>query len=69
MPCSALQPLSNPSRPQMTLLSCLLAGCLQLGKYTAKSVYLYQAKSPDIKILGRHDWTRTNDPYHVKVVL
>lgn len=18
---------------------------------------------------GRHDWTRTNDPYHVKVVL
>ena len=19
--------------------------------------------------LGRHDWTRTNDPYHVKVVL
>ena len=20
-------------------------------------------------ILGRHDWTRTNDPYHVKVVL
>ena len=21
------------------------------------------------KINGRHDWTRTNDPYHVKVVL
>jgi hypothetical protein len=19
--------------------------------------------------IGRHDWTRTNDPYHVKVVL
>ncbi len=19
--------------------------------------------------VGRHDWTRTNDPYHVKVVL
>ncbi len=21
------------------------------------------------KNFGRHDWTRTNDPYHVKVVL
>ncbi len=21
------------------------------------------------RILGRRDWTRTNDPYHVKVVL
>ena len=21
------------------------------------------------KDVGRHDWTRTNDPYHVKVVL
>jgi hypothetical protein len=20
-------------------------------------------------MFGRHDWTRTNDPYHVKVVL
>ena len=23
----------------------------------------------NIKNIGRHDWTRTNDPYHVKVVL
>ena len=22
-----------------------------------------------IRFFGRHDWTRTNDPYHVKVVL
>jgi len=29
-------------------------------------------KSKSLKIIGnigRHDWTRTNDPYHVKVVL
>ena len=25
--------------------------------------------APATKKLGRRDWTRTNDPYHVKVVL
>ena len=23
----------------------------------------------ELKDVGRHDWTRTNDPHHVKVVL
>lgn len=37
-------------------------------------ILLRNSKRPEkllifIENLGRHDWTRTNDPYHVKVVL
>jgi hypothetical protein len=47
----------------------ILDGKLKPSKKPKKPVTPCFKRDYKLQEIGRHDWTRTNDPYHVKVVL